>query len=93
MKRTLVITAWAVAAVGCASTSMKDAGLTAEADRSEQRAIAAQKDGMREVARLQDARADRLRAQAGKQSLGDVIASTLMNLLLGGSKKEPERNR
>ncbi|MFG6430281.1 hypothetical protein [Roseateles sp. LYH14W] len=93
MKRTVVITAWAFVAVGCASTPMKDPGLTAEADRSEQRAIAAQKDGMREVARLQDARADRLRAQAGNQSLGDVIASTLINLLSGGSTKEPERHR
>ena len=72
---------------------MKDSGLTAEADRSEQRAIAAQKDGMREVAQLQDARADRLRAQARNQSVGDLIASALVNLLLGSSTKNPERNR
>ncbi|RZL35587.1 MAG: hypothetical protein EOP35_13245 [Rubrivivax sp.] len=72
---------------------MKDPGLNAEADRSERRAVAAQKDGMREVAQLQDARADRLRAQAGNQSLGDVIASTLVNLFLGGSTKSLERNR
>lgn len=86
MFRTLAIASLlAMALTGCAGTAMRNPGLMAEADRSEQRAIAAQKSGAREVAAIQDERADRLRAQAKGYTLADGIFDSLFNMFLDSS--------
>lgn len=91
MIRTSAVVVLTLVLAGCASAPMKDPGLSGEADRSEQRAVAAQKDGMREVAHLQDARADRLRSQASNYGFGDWIADVLMNLMLGDATPGPKK--
>lgn len=90
-KALLALAPLVLALSGCASTALRDPGLTAEADRSEQRAIAAQKAGAPEVARIQDARADRLRARAANYSVGDWVADALVNVFLDSSAAAPKR--
>jgi hypothetical protein len=46
---------------------------------------------MRDVAHVQDARADRLRAQASNYGFGDWIADVLMNLMLGDGAPSPKK--
>jgi len=88
MTRSLALALLTVALTGCASTRFRDPGLSAEADRSTQRAVASQKDGMHEVAQLQDARADRLNAQSKRYGFGDWLADTqLLNSGTSGSKR------
>jgi hypothetical protein len=50
MTRSLDLALLTVALTGCAFTQFRDPGLSAEADRSTQRAVASQKDGIREGA-------------------------------------------
>lgn len=91
MIRALFPALFSLALTGCASTSMRSPGLTAEADRSEQRAIAAQKAGAREVAQIQDERADRLRTQAANYTVADGFIDTLLNLFLDNPAQSPKR--
>ncbi|MFG6414580.1 hypothetical protein ACG02S_11805 [Roseateles sp. DC23W] len=90
-KALLALAPLVLALSGCANVALRDPGLTAEADRSEQRAIAAQKTGAPEVARIQEDRADRLRARAANYSVGDWVADVLVNLFLDGSAPAPRR--
>ncbi|PTT92355.1 hypothetical protein DBR42_02120 [Pelomonas sp. HMWF004] len=91
MNRTTALALLSLALAGCASAPLRDPSLSAEADRSEQRAVAAQKDGMREVAQVQDARADQLRARARNYSLGDLIADVLFNLAIDSATPSPKK--